>query len=75
MWHTVQLHEVHSGCSTLGPLLFSVHINDLPEQCHNAEVQMYADDTVVYTHAKTAELAAALENISHWLDQSCLSLM
>ena len=36
-------------------------------------------DTVVYTHAKTAELAAAkltiaLVRITHWLDQSCLSL-
>ena len=54
-------------------------INDLPQQCHDAELQMYADDTVVYTHAKTAELAAAkltiaLERITHWLDQSCLSL-
>ena len=40
---------------------------------------MYADDTVVYTHAKTAELAAAklttgLERINHCLDQSCLSI-
>ena len=40
---------------------------------------MYADDTIVYTHAKTTELAAAkltitLERVMHWLDQSCLSL-
>lgn len=65
--------------SVLGPLLFSIYINDLPEQCQDVEVQMYADDTVVYTHAKTAELAAAkltaaLDRIQHWLDQSCLSL-
>lgn len=65
--------------SVLGPLLFSLYINDLPQQCHDVELQMYADDTVVYTHAKTAELAAAkltiaLERITHWLDQSCLSL-
>ena len=40
---------------------------------------MCADDTVVYTHAETAVLAAAkltiaLERITHWPDQSCLSL-
>ena len=65
--------------SVLGPLLFSLYINDLPQQCHDAELQMYVDDTVVYTHAKTAELAAAklttaLKWITHWLHQSCLSL-
>ena len=37
---------------------------------------MYADDTVVYTHAKTAAmLTIALERNPHWLDQSCLSLI
>lgn len=56
-----------------GPLLFSLYINDLPQQCHDVELQVYADDTVVYTHAKTAELAAAeltiaLERITQWLD-------
>lgn len=36
---------------------------------------MYTDDTVVYTHVKTAaKLTAALEMITHWLDQSCLSI-
>lgn len=56
--------------SVLGPLLFSLYINDVPQQCHDAELQMYAEDTIVYTHAKIAELAAAeltiaLERITH----------
>lgn len=42
--------------SVLGTLLFSLYINDPPQQCHGLEVQMYADDTVLYTHAKTTEL-------------------
>lgn len=44
--------------SVLGLLLFSLYINDLPQQCHGLEVQMYADDTVLYTHAKTTKLVA-----------------
>jgi len=61
--------------SVLGPLLFSLYINDLPQQCEGIEVQMYADDTVIFTHAKTAELAAeklkgATEKITQWLEQS-----
>ncbi len=40
---------------------------------------MYADDTVVYTYAKTKEqaaikLTAALNKVSDWLCHSCLSL-
>ncbi len=41
--------------------------------------KMYADDTVIFTHARTAELAAeklnvAMERIAQWLDKSCLTL-
>ena len=65
--------------SVLGPLLFSLYINDLPQYCHGVEVQLYADDTVLYTHAKSAQLAAeklasALDGVVEWLDQSCLTL-
>lgn len=65
--------------SVLGPVSFSLYINELPQQSHDVEVEMYAGDTVVYTHANTAELTAAkltvvLGRLTHWLDQSCLSL-
>lgn len=65
--------------SVLGPLLFSLYINDLPQYCHDVEVQLYADDTVLYTYAKSAQQAAtklsnALVGVAEWLDQSCLTL-
>lgn len=39
----------------LGPLLFSLYINDLPQECEGIQVQMYADDTVIFANARTAE--------------------
>lgn len=44
--------------SLLGYLLFSFYISDLLQVAHVSNMQMYADDTVTYTHAKTAELSA-----------------
>ena len=44
--------------SILGSLLFSLYINDLPSVYTGSEVQMYADDTVIYVHAKSKQQAA-----------------
>lgn len=65
--------------SILGPLLFSLYINDLPSVCPDVYIQMYADDTVIYTHGKnTAQVAEKLSqsmaHVSEWLNQSCLQL-
>ena len=40
--------------SILGPLLFSVYINELPECIDNSKVILYADDAVMMTEGKTA---------------------
>lgn len=65
--------------SVLGPLLFSIYINDLPSICPEFRIQMYADDTVIYVHAKSKQHAAsllsgAMEKIADWMTYSCLIL-
>lgn len=65
--------------SNIGPLLFSLYINDLPSVCDDVNIQMYADDTVIYTWGKDAEqvskkLTLAMEKVSKWLNASCLTL-
>ncbi len=65
--------------SILGPILFSFYINDLPQVCPGVNVVMYADDTVLFVHARTKELVAskltsAMVEVLNWLNKSRLSL-
>lgn len=64
--------------SILGPLLFSIYINDLPSAC-TADVIMYADDTVLFVHAKneaevSKQLTIQMQNVAVWLSQNNLTL-
>ena len=71
-------------CSTgfnFGPLLFSIYVNDLPSVVPDINVRMYADDTVVFTSAKTVDglnliLSTAMCKIYIWLcaNRICLNL-
>ena len=65
--------------SFLGPLLFSIYINDLPRVCPDVEVIMYADNTVVFTSGKNKlevaeKLNKEMQKIAKWLEMSCLTL-
>ena len=65
--------------SILGPLLFLIFINDLPQCRNNYKSILYADDTLLYYSAKsTTELEAKintdLQSLSHWLNNNLLTL-
>ena len=39
--------------SVLGPLLFIIYMNDLPDVLRFSQVTLYADDTVLYLASKS----------------------
>ncbi len=65
--------------SILGPMLFAMYINDFHLSCPGINIQMYADDTVIYIHGSSMtqvanELTNSMVNVSAWLKENCLQL-
>ena len=65
--------------SILGPLLFVIHINDLPRSIQNSSVLMYADDTVIFcagSDSKSIEdkINLDLSTLGDWLRVNSLFL-
>ena len=65
--------------SNLGPLLFLLYINDLPNCLCSSSASMFADDTNISTNGKTLSdvqehLNTDLENIHQWLLANKLTL-
>ena len=64
--------------SILGPLLFCVFVNDLPENV-GTSVSLYADDTTLYHSCKDYSelentLESSLENVAKWVDDNGLRI-
>ena len=65
--------------SILAPLLFSLYINDLPDTCPDINIQMYADDAVIFTHGSNSDITSnklnsAMARVQDWLNNNCLLL-
>ena len=65
--------------SILGPLLFTILMNDIDKNLRQCEMTLYADDSVLYVGGKTCDvieekLNSDLEQIANWFVQNNLVL-
>ena len=62
--------------SVLGPLLFTLYINDIPDKIANSDCRLYADDTLLcYTCNDNNTLLPLQDDIDHlseWSKQWCM---
>ena len=75
----VRMRYVLSGISkesVLGPILFVIYINTLPNEVRDSEVYLLADDIKVFKGVFKDEdcdkLQVDIDNIIHWTDNSLL---
>ena len=65
--------------SCLGPLLYSIFVNDMPYVLENAGMGIYADDTTMYVSSDSIEhvnevLQQELKLVSEWITENKLKL-
>ena len=79
--HTSSLSTMKHGIpqgSVLGPILFSLYINDLP-LCIKALCELFADDTSLHDHhidlnTLHASLQNSLDNLTDWTEMNHMAL-
>ena len=65
--------------SILGPVLFTLYINDIAQILNHSKICLFADDTVIYYAHKNIEVAAEaiqqdLHEIDRWMDSNKLTI-
>lgn len=61
--------------SILGPLLFIIYMNDLPDILDHCRVTLYADDTVLYFTSKSVtKVDSDLSRVCSWFRANRLTL-
>lgn len=65
--------------SILGPLLFLIYVNDLPNFIEKCEISLYADDTVIHCSSTSVteievNLNSDLARVADWLNNNHLTL-
>ena len=61
--------------SILGPILFLLYVNDLPNVVNNSEVYLFADDTTLVAINRSLEkLSDDFNAVAKWLAANRLSL-
>ena len=65
--------------SILGPLLFVLYINDLPQCLMRSNISMYADDTVIYTTGSRPDdvmmkIQEDIQRVEQWMKSNQLVL-
>ena len=63
----------------MGPLLFSIYVNDLPNSVNTCDINMYADDTELhFCHSQLGRVEqvfqSEIEQVSNWMAVNRLKL-